>query len=95
VRLNSFTYRSPRTEKTAEEWDKKVEYDLDSEDEEFLATYNNENKKPLSDDLCERLIDALEKEYFKQVGILNIHYTIPLSSIAHLIPTETRKGSQF
>lgn len=50
------------TEKTQEEQDDMVEYDMDSEDEQWLSSTNT-----LSEDLFEKAIDRLEKESFLQV----------------------------
>lgn len=50
-----------------------VEYDMDSEDEVFLAKCNkirrSENLRVLSDDHFETIMDRLEKETFKHVII--------------------------
>jgi hypothetical protein len=49
-----------------------VEYDMDSEDEVWLAEYNKERKKevamPVTEDDFEFMIDRLEKEAFKHVS---------------------------
>ena len=65
-----------RAEKTPAELDEIVEYEMDSEDEEFLLSLNNpmrikgqfEKKSPaVTDDNFEKLIDVLEKEAFHKI----------------------------
>lgn len=51
-------------DKTHADYDHTVEYDMDSEDEEFVQTVNNNNggKKVLTEDKFESMIDRFEKE---------------------------------
>jgi hypothetical protein len=93
-------------EKTSSQLDKSTEYDLDSEDEAFLNDLNsslseNGKKKGLDEDLLERLIDALEKEYFRQVFYstlprkLNLLNSLHPTLLISLKCTETRKRLEF
>jgi hypothetical protein len=58
-------------EKTSEEQDDMVEYDMDSEDEMWVTRFNSdrraESRQTISEDLFEKAIDRLEKESFLQV----------------------------
>lgn len=61
------------SEKTQEELDEAVEYDMDSEDEVWLSEFNKERRRkgliPLSEDDFEYMIDRLEKESFNHVKL--------------------------
>jgi hypothetical protein len=63
-----------------------VEYDMDSEDEAWLSSHNEERKSqglvPLSEDDFEMIIDRLEKESFQQDS-LNAN-TVPHDAAEHV-----------
>ncbi|EGG14670.1 PHD zinc finger-containing protein [Cavenderia fasciculata] len=52
-------------EKTNEEQNEMVEYDMDSEDEEWLTEYNKSSNTIYTEDDFEAVIDRLEKETFE------------------------------
>lgn len=63
-------------EKTPAELDEIVEYEMDSEDEEFLASINSPQKQKsqpdkksmlVTEDNFEKLVDILEKEAFSKI----------------------------
>ncbi len=54
------------SEKSSNETESEIDYDLDSEDEKFIEA-NKHLYADLTEDNFERIIDRLEKESFKNV----------------------------
>lgn len=72
-------------EKSAEELDGEVEYDVDEEDTAWLAIINKNRVKqalpPVSVDTLELLMDRLEKESYFQVSYSPLYYFLVVHQI--------------
>lgn len=72
-------------EKSAEELDGEVEYDVDEEDTAWLAIINKNRAKqalpPVSVDTLELLMDRLEKESYFQVSYSPLYYFLVVHQI--------------
>jgi len=67
----------PYIDKTPEEEMNQIEYDMNSEDEVWLAQCNRMRKsdglRAVTDDHFEMIMDRLEKETFKYVSVLRLN----------------------
>ena len=68
---------------TDKELDEQLEYEMDDEDLDWLTNKLPEQKVQMKEDKFEQIIDRLEKESFKQVGVillLNLPTVCPIST---------------